>query len=833
MKVINSTINNTKRDLNENQNLIISYMRIASKKIAPLWSLENFVAVNPYLGHIDKPFKRVALDLSFSGGIDSTLPVDFYLKKWDEKIICSNDLKSALKRHNLIESPESFIKQIKRNKTLNHKTTATITDVAKQITNKDWNRFMQERISNWAASFFDNGQAAWNAFKDENKLFDSWKNEASIDFSPEIIGLKSFRKHVKSLPENPIDAVEQVLKEIDLPKEVVPLYLHRLLLKSGGWSAYAARIDWESELYGGKDGALIEFLSVLVCWEFCLFKSLNNSKLKSEWQNAIQLFISINEKELINKDLLNVLILQEAFEISAQRKLIQSFNSNIQSTSKNKENKNVQAIFCIDVRSELFRRNLETIDKNIETIGFAGFFGFPVNFKPIGQETGESQCPVLLPTSHNVLEKINAEDQEAIVEYRQTKTQIRKVWKTFKSGAITCFSFVSPIGLYYLPKLITDSFGLTRPVVKPNDVGFTKKSIKNKSVNIDHTISENSSIGIPLEDQIKMAKGALTAMSLKEGFAEIILIVGHGSNMVNNPHASGYDCGACGGHTGEVNAKVASEVLNNSKVREALKNENIIIPDTTIFLACLHDTTTDEITVFDEEKVPKESINSFLELKKSLSDAGVAARAERARRFKSENVNVDRYIFQKTKDWSQVRPEWGLAGCSTFVIAPRERTKNIDFGGKSFLHSYNWEKDTDFSVLETIMTAPMIVTSWINLQYYGSTVDNKNYGSGNKTLHNVTSGIGVLEGYSGDLRVGLPFQAIHDGENYQHEPLKLNVIIEAPIEEINKVIKKHKMVRDLCDNGWIHLSVLNSEGKISQTYHSNLEWKNIPSFMEN
>ena len=117
----------------------------------------------------------------------------------------------------------------------------------------------------------------------------------------------------------------------------------------------------------------------------------------------------------------------------------------------------------------------------------------------------------------------------------------------------------------------------------------------------------------------------------------------------------------------------------------------------------------------------------------------------------SPGASAEKEVLFRSKDWSQTRPEWGLAGCSAFVVAPRSRTKDINLEGQSFLHSYNWEQDQNFGVLEAIMTAPMVVTSWINLQYYGSAVDNTHMGSGNKTLHNVTAGIGVLEGYSGNL----------------------------------------------------------------------------------
>ncbi|MCB0187394.1 MAG: DUF2309 family protein, partial [Caldilineaceae bacterium] len=141
-----------------------------------------------------------------------------------------------------------------------------------------------------------------------------------------------------------------------------------------------------------------------------------------------------------------------------------------------------------------------------------------------------------------------------------------------------------------------------------------------------------------------------------------------------------------------------------------------------------------------------------------------------------------------SRDWSQVRPEWGLAGCAALIVAPRERTYGRDLGGRAFLHSYDWRQDRDFTILELIMTAPMVVASWINLQYYGSTVDNQRFGSGNKVLHNVVGTLGVLEGNGGDLRVGLPWQSVHDGENYVHEPLRLSVVIEAPLPAITDVI---------------------------------------------
>ncbi|MFK7954219.1 MAG: putative inorganic carbon transporter subunit DabA, partial [Ekhidna sp.] len=365
-----------------------------------------------------------------------------------------------------------------------------------------------------------------------------------------------------------------------------------------------------------------------------------------------------------------------------------------------------------------------------------------------------------------------------------------------------------------------------RPVSQPDQFGLSQKQNDTKNVTLNQSTDQSGITGIPLEDRCKMAASALKAMSLTEKFAPIVLITGHGASSVNNPHATGLDCGACGGHSGEANAKVAVAVLNDPDVRVALKEAGIEVPDETVFVAALHDTTSDMVQLFDQSSDYTETqLKLIKELEYSLSMAGEASRNERADRMNISGANVQKKVLQRSKDWSQVRPEWGLAGCSSFIVAPRERTEKLNFGGKSFMHNYAWQKDEDFGILELIMTAPMVVTSWINLQYYASTVDNKRFGSGNKTLHNVVGGVGVLEGFNGDLRVGLPWQSVNDGENYQHEPQRLNVIIEAPVDEMSKILEKHESIRQLCDNEWIYLFAMNDQGKVAYKYIGDLQWE--------
>ena len=181
-------------------------------------------------------------------------------------------------------------------------------------------------------------------------------------------------------------------------------------------------------------------------------------------------------------------------------------------------------------------------------------------------------------------------------------------------------------------------------------------------------------------------------------------------------------------------------------------------------------------------------------------------------------------LTRRGRNWAEVRPEWALAGCQAFIAAPRARTAGKDLSGRAFLHDYDWQIDEGFGVLELILTAPVVVASWISLQYYGSTVAPAVFGGGNKLLHNVTGGIGVVEGNGGPLRVGLPWQSVHDGHDYMHDPLRLSVCIEAPQEAMSAILTRHEGVRALFDQGWLHLFALDEQGRMAHRYSGEGQW---------
>ena len=268
-----------------------------------------------------------------------------------------------------------------------------------------------------------------------------------------------------------------------------------------------------------------------------------------------------------------------------------------------------------------------------------------------------------------------------------------------------------------------------------------------------------------------------------------------------------------------MSARLLAALLNDPETRTGLIGRGISIPEDTLFLAGLHDTTTDEITIYDDA-LPSDRASDIHQITGWLSQAGKMARAERAPGLPGATPTT---VADRALNWAEIRPEWGLAGCAAFIAAPRAATAGKDLGSRAFLHSYDWQADDGFGTLELIITAPVVVASWISLQYYGSAVMPDIFGGGNKLIHNVVGGIGVIEGNSGRLRPGLPWQAVHDGEKLMHEPLRLSVMIEAPRDAITGVLKRHPEVRDLFDNGWLHLFAL-KDGKIDARYRPGLNW---------
>lgn len=771
----------------------------AARQIPPLWPLATYVAVNPYLGQTKETLADVGARLGRIGGIPVTMPHAWYLERLAADDITANDLSAALAASPHANKPadvEALLAMARQARPVTE-ALPTVADLAAMARGTDWPGLVAERFGAWAGGYFDQGQALWDT-QHGKRAWTAFRAHATHDLTPEIMGLSGFAAFVADTPQDPLEAVARATRRLGLDEAALASYFHQLLFSLGGWAQYARYQQWRAELAGNTDATITDFLAIRLLWEEALFEQ-HEKAIADAWAEARQGHaqpVVAGEAEIADA------ILQEAAERAAQRRLADSLAKPAAAGSDTRPA--LQAAFCIDVRSEVFRRALEAVDPSIRTLGFAGFFGIFAKHRRFGSDVEELRLPVLLnPTVSSCSGSDDSKAEDLAARYA---ARAKRAWGRFKLAAVSSFAFVEAMGPVYFGKLVRDALGLN-PMPVPNDP------------------APRFDPALDLETRVASAETVLRAMSLTDGFARVVLLAGHGANVVNNPHASGLHCGACGGYSGEVNARLLASLLNDRQIREGLLERGISVPSDTLFVAALHDTTTDRVTLYDRDVSSPEHGADLGRVRQWLEAAGATTRDERALRLpRAANAND---IARRARDWAEVRPEWALAGCKAFIAAPRTRTAGHDLAGRAFLHNYEWQldSDNDFAVLELIMTAPVVVASWISLQYYGSTVAPAFFGAGNKLLHNVVGGVGVLEGNGGLLRAGLPWQSVHDGEDYIHEPLRLSVCIEAPQEAMNDILARHDDVRALFDNRWLHLFAMDGGGRLAHRYRGDLEWE--------
>lgn len=785
----------------------------ACQRIAPVWPLKNFVAVNPYDGLSSQSFWQAHEILTRIAGTGLCMPRTYYRRQMARGRITHADVAAALQESGSPWNVADVEDALSQAPSSSKGPWRLVTDVLGELDGQDWSAFVIERISRYCAAYFDQGQALWALPWKKEPLYQGWIQFARLDHSPRMLGVRGMNKALAHWPDTAHGAIVRALQELEVPLASVGDYLYAALLSIGGWAGWTRYLQWQAELQGDHDDSIRDLLAVRMTWDALVYRLFHGDTLKMRWHESL----AAVAKPLGSADVGLPVdpILQTALEIGYRRHLVKSLVAP-RGGAQNEGQPDAQAVFCIDVRSEVYRRALETVTPRVQTLGFAGFFGILMEYLPFGAIEAQAHLPVLFKPAYRVSESLgpaNGPQAAKLIARRHTRMRIAKTWKTFKTSASSTFAFVEAAGLWWAWKLVSDTMGWTRPVPPPDRVGLS--ATQSQRVVPDLTMDSE---GIPEADRPVVAESVLRNMGLFKDFARLILFIGHGSTTVNNPQASGLDCGACGGQSGEASARIAAALLNDPLTRRGLQQKGIDIPPETYFVAGLHDTTTDEVRLFALEEVPPSHADDVNQLRRWLDAAGQVTRMERAHGLGMADRPAP-ILYQgmrrRARDWAQVRPEWALAGNAAFIAAPRTRTAHANLAGRVFLHDYDWHHDPDFGTLQLIMTAPLIVAHWINMQYYGSVVDNRRLGSGNKVLHNVVGGsVGVLEGNGGDLRGGLAWQSLHDGDDWVHEPMRLTVLIEAPPGAIDAIIARHEKVRQLVDNAWIHLFQIDEDGHL-------------------
>lgn len=479
-----------------------------------------------------------------------------------------------------------------------------------------------------------------------------------------------------------------------------------------------------------------------------------------------------------------------------------------------------QVFFCIDDREESMRRALEEVDPLVETFGAAGFFGVAVDYKGIDDAHGVALCPIVVKPQHAVLEKPKEED----VELHEQRVFRRRVWaRLVRALSVSSRSLVrGALSTAVLGTLM--SVPLIARVLAPRRYGMLREWLNRlffpqprtevtlmRNDAESHLAVEGLLLGFAIEEKADRVASVLVPAGLVKDFARMVVVLGHGSTSLNNPHESAYDCGACGGRRGGPNARMFAAMANHPEVRKSLVARGVSITSDTWFVGGYHDTCSDDVILFDTELVPVTHHADLNAIRHSLDLARARDAQERARRFEScsDEANPDESLWhaeERSEHLAQPRPEYGHSTNAVTFVGRREITQNLFMDRRSFLVSYDPISDTQHQSLARVLGAVVPVCAGISLEYYFSYVDNERYGCGTKLPHNVVSLMGVMNGEASDLRTGLTLQMVEI-----HEPVRNLFVIETTPEGLEKVVAGNALIREFVDNRWIRVAVMDPE----------------------
>lgn len=809
----------------------------AARILATTWPLQDFIAVNPLGGLTDKPFTDAAETVADVLGA-RVLPSEAWMRAaWQRGRITDADLRAALARHaptalsrpslqlagRHLEPETVLLAELHHGLTAPHPQRGRRTLLERL--DAEAAALLDTHTITYLAAYLDDGQAAWRMPGRDQGLYAAWR--ALAPHTPHLP--RTARARLRELPDQPEQALLHALSELGVPDQDRRGYLQAHLACLPGW---AARLRGHGEQQDDAATDLVGYLALRISVEAALlcprhpdgtaytaaahFPS-DRPAQPTPAQRATHLLPHLGATAVdpdehsrlegllaLLPPVRRALVWLEAYEGHYRDHLLAALDR-APCDQPSGERPAAQVVCCIDTRSEGLRRHLEQ-QGSYQTLGFAGFFAVALRYTDLAGGAPRNHFPGIAAPQHDLTERPAPGHPDAAARHlagRRTIAAAEDAWHAAKQHPAAPFALADATGWAagplaaartLAPRATAGLLGrLTRRLAPPATTDIT----------ID-TLSRQA--------RLRTAHTMLTLMGLTQDFARLVVFVGHSAHTTNNPYQAALDCGACGGHPGAPNARAAAALLNHPQVRTDLAEHGITIPETTHFLPAEHDTTTDQVTLLDTHLLPATHHADVEQLTADLARAGADLAAERCTVLPAAPTAADsgrarRHVRTRATDWAQPFPEWGLAGNAAMIIAPRALTRGLDLQRRVFLHEYDHTRDPDGTVLESLLTAPLIVAQWISSQYYFATVDPQVFGAGTKVLHNVTgAGQGVLAGPTSDLQLGLPWQSLTDGQELRHEPQRLLALVQAPLDRLDTLVDRHQILRHLIGNAWITLA---------------------------
>lgn len=657
--------------------------------------------------------------------------------------------------------------------------------------------------------FLDLGSAIWPVPPDERKdLLRMLRWLARTPFGTPEPWLSGLRKRLGGPEITAMTLVVDCLARRGDAETGWPNVLHEAMFALPGYAGMVHRLEHEpSERPRGVDVRLLDFVAArLVVEEFALMDvarrlfgrratlstlatsldGLTSHLSPVEWSSDLAAFQDAFEEDYIRSFIGGIVMAQEMERETRPPRV------------------DVQVVVCIDDRCESFRRHVEECVPNSETIGSAGFFGIAVKHRAPLNTDETASCPAPVTPVKRVTEKLDATQTD--------KTQRGRAFQRFADAALGDDASRSPgrglvasfANLVRAPRAVLQMLYPDLFVEPAHDFEGTEL--------LYHVDVEPE--GFTHDEQAALVHGNLQNIGLVRGFAPYVLVLGHGSMAVNNQFLSGYQCGACGGQRGGLNARLFCAFANDPEVRRILVARGVYIPADTLFVPGEHDTALDHVRWFDLEKMPTDRVAGFEDIRAHLAVALDRNAKERSRRFADVPLDLAipdaaARVRRRCADYAEARPEYNHATNASCIIGRRALTRGLFLDRRSFMVSYDpTTDDPESKTLERLMAAPLPVCAGISLEYFFSTMDPPRWGCGTKLPHSVVGLLGVSNGSNGDLQPGLWSQTTEI-----HEPIRLVTLVEAEPEAIVRVLGRLPEVRQMVVNAWIHLFACSPTGR--------------------
>jgi uncharacterized protein len=759
--------------------------------------------------------------------------------------------------------------------TLDHAPASRIwRDVLVEITGEDPATQVNALLIRHAAAYLDGGLARWEMPQRAQGFWATWR---AMIAQPSTV-LPSWLRGVRAdlnqpWAAHPADAALHYMRAAGVRHEDHEAYILRTLLQLPGWGGMFNRLEHNpgDRPEGAPPVALLDLLAVRLCLDHFAARDAAQRLLgygeelaglgawlkaqpqllttlqahdpaRDTWQLATIAHAAgwtpeqVSQRTLAQRHaLLDALdsftptrrrqVFQDAYEQRYRAQITRALQDRRAKGLIKVAAPKLQAVFCIDDREEGIRRHFEALDPSYQTFGAAGFFGVAIHFKGLGAAQGDNLCPVVVTPAHELREVPHDDSHDHHARREGRRAMLRSanravhvgsrglVWGTLMTPVLGSLSVFPMVSRVFFPRLHAALSARTHALIEGNNVP-TQLTL----TRADDAPKEGARfIGFTLKEQADRVQTILDNIGLHT-FGELVTIVAHGSSSVNNPHMAAYDCGACSGRHGGPNARAFAQMANTPEVRALLAERGLIIPEDTWFIGSEHDTCTDGMVYFDEDKIPAARRAAFQELVKSMDIARAKSAHERCRRFYSAPRNPSlqaalRHVEGRSFDLSQARPELGHMTNAACVVGRRDLTRGLFMDRRSFLVCYDPTIDPDAKILERTLMAAGPVGAGINLEYYFSAVDNDRFGAGTKLPHNLTGLLGVMDGPQSDLRTGLPRQMIES-----HEPMRLMLIVETMPDVIAGILARQPILMELAANGWFNCVVVEPDSGIMHEF---------------